>query len=487
MTSVRALLIIGVLAAQVASARAEGAEGAERRLIVREPVRREAPGGVSPILYLERCKGGCIIHQGANDARTNTSKIPKIAEARVGEFANLANQTGARADAEWNQIVACVKEVYSPYAVTVTDVKPPSTSSYHAAVVAGKPGDVGFANDILGVAPLASDCSAIDNVMSFTFANQHPAVGRVLNVCWTAAQESAHAFGLDHEYAFSNNRSACTDPMTYRNDCGGQKFFRNEPATCGETAARDCACGGKQNSHQKLLAVFGAGTPTTKPPTITLMAPRNGGMLGTDPVTATAGAQRGVARVEAWFNGFPWAAVPGAKFLLNGQPDPFTYEIAIPAALPDSIVDVKAVAYDDLGAATSSATVTVTKGSPCTTDERCATGQHCDAGRCQWPDPVGELGDACEYPQFCTSLRCDGTPGAQTCSLDCVVGASACPDGYACFARTTGSDDGACLPDDRAGCCRADRGGAGWLSAGALAAVVAAIGSRRSRRDRQRR
>ena len=42
--------------------------------------------------------------------------------------------------------------------------------------------------------------------------------------------------------------------MTYRNDCGGEKFFRNEIANCGETANRTCKCGGTQNSHAKILA-----------------------------------------------------------------------------------------------------------------------------------------------------------------------------------------------------------------------------------------
>ena len=76
---------------------------------------------------------------------------------------------------------------------------------------------------------------------------------------------NAHAYGLDHGYCrqrqLAVNHSACNDPMTYRNDCGGEKFFRNENANCGETANRGCV-----RRHAELalsLSVFGAGTPIT--------------------------------------------------------------------------------------------------------------------------------------------------------------------------------------------------------------------------------
>src|SRR5207237_9124223 len=133
-------------------------------------------------------------------------------------------------------------------------------------VIAGQPGDIGQANDVLGIAPLASDCSPQDNVISFTFANHHSPTDHALSICWTAAQESAHAFGLDHEFSFpggigggpalptggqsmaGDGVSACDDPMTYSTLCGGQKVFRNQTAKCGEYASRACTCTPTQNS-----------------------------------------------------------------------------------------------------------------------------------------------------------------------------------------------------------------------------------------------
>jgi hypothetical protein len=458
-----------------------------RRLAVDTPLERYATPNaqVSRTLYLERCRGGCQIHKGDNDARTNTSSIPLVQNAVVGEFANSARQTGAAADAEWGQIVQCMKEVYSPYNVVVTDVKPTPGSSYHEALVAGLPGDIGDNNDILGLAPLANDCSAIDNVISFSFANRHPPTGYVLNVCWTAAQESAHAFGLDHEYsflaAFAGRDSACEDPMTYRTDCGGEKFFRNQAAKCGETAARSCRCGTSQNSHQKLISVFGAGTPITGAPSVVLTAPMaSSGTLG-PVVSAQAGAKRGIARVEVFFNGFKWVETPGARFEVDGQPDPSTYNLLVPSALPDSIVDVEVVAYDDLNAATASPMVTVTKGGPCATAATCAIGQKCEAGKCFWDPPPGELGDSCTYPQFCKTGICRGTKEQLICTQACIPGvADACPVDFACV--SVSATDGVCFFASNAGCCSVDRSEQGWLVHGGIAAALLGLVMRRRRR-----
>jgi len=455
-----------------------------RRLAIDTPLHMYATPSapVSPTIYLERCKGGCLIHRGAvNDARTNTSTIP-IQDSTVGEFANSLGQIGTAADAEWGQVVQCMKEVYSPYNVAVTDVKPTSGASYHEALIAGLPTDIGQSNDILGLAPLAGDCSAIDNVISFTFANRHPPAARVLNICWTASQESAHAFGLDHEYQFvAGSASACKDPMTYRTDCGGEKFFRNEPANCGETATRPCKCGATQNSHQKLLSVFGAGTPITGTPTIALTSPPvSGGTLGRS-VTVQAGSKRGVVRVDLLINGYKWVEQPGAAFLLDGQPDPSTYAIVVPATLPDSIVDLQAIAYDDLDASAQSPVVTETKGAPCASAATCAKGQQCEAGKCFWDPPTGELGASCAYPQFCQSGICTGTKEQQICTQSCIPGvADGCPAGFSCVMSS--ATEGVCFFSSSGGCCSVDRSGQGWLVSGGITAVLLGLVRRRRRR-----
>jgi hypothetical protein len=469
-----------------------------RRLVVDTPRDRRATPlvQVSRTLYLNRCRGGCVITKGNNDAHNHVSSIPNPTAITPGpsftisEYRDVANRAGAGADAEWSQLVQCMREVYSPYNVTVTDVQP-ATAGYNEAIIAGTPNEIGQSQDVLGVAPLASDCSAISNVISFSFANAHGNIDRVNNICWTAAQESAHAYGLDHEYSFTtgnptNDHSACNDPMTYRNDCGGQKFFRNAFANCGETDRRACKCTATQNSHLKLLSVFGpsGAPPIVQAPAATLGSPAQTDALLGSTVVVTAGGQRGVARVELDFNGFKWVDAPGAMFAMRGQPNPSTYMITVPSSLPNSIVDVTAIAYDDLGTAAATTSVTVTKGGPCTAATACAPYQKCDGGRCLWDPPIGEIGDTCAYPQFCKSGVCSGAADQQMCTQTCIPGYVGCPAGLDCVGN--GPDSGTCLLSS-GGCCSVDRGGDRWGLPVGLGLVVLGLITRSRRSPRSRR
>ncbi len=449
---------------------------------------------ISPYIYLNRCTGGCSVQAGSmNDARTNTSTIPKMGAGCPGfptcvinEYQNADGQTGAAADAEWGELVQCLKEVYSPFAVTVTDQKPTNGVSYTMAVIGGNPGNIGLPNTILGIAPLAGDCSAQDNVISFSFANAHGTTDRVNNLCWTAAQEIAHALGLDHEYMFSDGTSACNDPMTYRFDCGGQKFFRNKAASCGELeGVRPCQCGGSQNSHVKIKGVFGEGTSLIPPPTEVVNSPVNrGAAIPMQIVGAQAGSKRGVAKVELWLNNYKWAEVPGALFGSQGQRNPSDYVLKFPPDVPDGVIDIQVKAADDLGLTTTSSTVTVTKGAPCASAATCAKGQKCEAGKCFWDAPVGKLGESCEYNQFCESGICLDTSDGGLCSSDCIVGVmDGCPADFECLAVGNG---GRCVPtDDGGGCCSVsdkDGGNMLWLHVGLSAMVFGFVVRRRQRR-----
>lgn len=464
--------------------------GAGPRLAVPTPIELYATphAQIAGTIYLERCRGTCTITQGPNDARALVSSIPMKPTSTIAEYKNGAGQTGPDADAEWDALVQCMREVYSPFNVRVTDVKP-TNETYHMAIIAGGPADIGFGPDILGVAPLASDCSPQDNVISFSFANAHQQTeftSRVNNLCWTAAQESAHAFGLDHQYEFlGDKRSSCNDPMTYRNDCGGQKFFRNASASCGEFQARACRCGSSQNSHVKLLTVFdpSGAAPLIQPPTVALTLPKATDTTLGSSVAADAGSKRGVSKVELFINGFKWAEVKGAAFGAAGQANPSSYPIPVPASLPNSIVDVKIRAFDDLGNFTDSAVMTVTKGAPCMTADTCAKGQKCEAGRCFWEPATGELGDECEYAQFCVSGICRGTAELQICTQDCVPGVSdACPSGYSCV--PTEANSGICFVADDGGCCSTSRGRAPWapIAIATLTLGLLVVRGRRRRR-----
>ncbi len=459
--------------------------GTSRVMVVTPTEGFAAPAGaVSGVIYLNRCSGGCMVTQSDhNDARNHLSTMIQPGTSVLTEFSNSAGQIGAAADAEWGQVVQCLKEVYSPFNVAMTDQQPPPTQTYTELMIAGRPTDLGFSNEILGIAPVHLDCNAYDNAIAFAFANHQAINNRVFGICWTAAQEAAHNFGLDHEFQFVDGQSACNDPMTYRTDCGGQKFFRNKAALCGENAARPCLCPGNQNSHQKLLSLFGEGTPLTAPPSVSVVFPGQGAMLSPGQVVQIkAKSQRGIARVELWLNGRKWAQVAGAPFGPSGQGEA-TYTIPIPQRVPDSVLDIVAKAFDDLGGQTESATVTAIKGSPCATADTCLMGQNCDAGKCYWDAPAGELGATCSYNEFCVTGLCAGDGSGDVCTQTCILGSGdACPGGFDCV--PTDDVNGICLRPEGGGCCQVDRssGAALWFH-GSIAAMVVVRLLRRRRRE----
>ncbi len=459
-----------------------GPIGTDRQVVydTRPPVPGTEQALVSPLIYLTRCIGGCTLTPSTDDdaSQNKISNLLASSQITLSEFAH--------GDQAWNDLVQCVKEIYSPFDVQITETRPAAGTQYHMAVIGGTNVE-GQRPDALGVAVVRTgDCAPRNNAVSLTFANSHQTGTQLVsNLCWTVGQESAHAFGLDHSFKWLDGRSTCNDPLTYQTDCGGQRFYRNDTATCGEFAKRECACGSTQNSHAKLLAVFGAnpGTPLIGPPTVQVTTPANGAQLGAV-VAANAGSKRGVAKVELLLNGFKWAEAKGALFGTNGQPNPSPYSLTVPTKVPNSVIDVVVRACDDIGQCADSATVTVTKGGPCADASTCLTGQKCEAGKCFWDPPAGEVGDACTYPEFCKTQNCQGPdPDSMICTQACVPGsADSCPAGLDCV--MTGAATGICYTkSDSGGCCSVGNdSGPSWLVHAGFGAVILGLLLRRRRK-----
>ena len=440
---------------------------------VTEPLSRERiQEGVAPTLFLNRCAGGCTINRGLEtDNRTHSSPIPNN-----GNVFTMSAFAGT--DAEWDELVTCMREVFSPYAVTVTDVQPPASEHYNEAIIAGYPQELNLGPEFGGIAPIGPGCIAVPHAMSFTFANLYVDAlqGAVLTneLCMTVSQEVGHTLGLDHQYELIDGTSACNDPMTYRSDCGGRRFFRDGKARCGEDVARPCRCSAIQQSHGLLEARWGPGTPTTFPE-ISIASPAPDTMITAAAlVSVVAGGGRGVAKVELYLNGYRWYELEGVPFGANGQPVS-TYRFTLGNDVPDGVIDIEAIAYDDI-AVSRAATITVTKGAPCASAESCAEGQLCENGRCFWEPPTGVTGERCEYPQFCVSERCQTLGDTSLCTESCQPTLdSSCGTGLEC------RDEGFCWPIETAGCCDAGNSGP-WAPFGGV--VVGYLMLRRRRTSR---
>lgn len=410
---------------------------------------------VSKIIFLNRCAGGCTIYPGWDDARDDHSSIASEV-SQISEF-----QHG---DQVWDAIVQCVKELYAPYDLTVTDVDPGENVFHHEAIVAGTWDEV-YHSPAGGVAP--SICHPNNNVISFTFANGWPA--NAIRICEIIGQESAHSYGLEHAYD-------CSDPLTYLPRCGRQ-FFRDRVTPCGEYAEADCYCGGTaQNSHRWLRTVLGANPIPVPGPEVEIVAPSAGAQVASGfSVAATALHMRGIGRVELHVNGTEYARVDGHPYTSAGE----AYWLETPADLADGVLDLEVRAYNDLGSETIAA-LTVTKGSPCGAAADCNPGQECADGRCFFPPATGQLGDACTDPAECISGVCPQGTEQGYCSESCFPSTTdpTCPAGWSCVEVAV--NEGVCWPaEGEPGCgCGARRGPGGGAVLFAIA-IAAVVGRRR--------
>jgi hypothetical protein len=461
----------GALAEQIMKAGEGPPSGGTRGYVAvpAEAFTAEAGTTVSPILFVNRCRGGCSFTKASlSDAISNQTIIGGVV---AGTRMNLSEF--AYDETVWNATIDCIKRVYQPFGVTVV-TDDPGAVAHHEAVLAGRASEMSI-NGALGIAPLdSSTCRPQNNVVSFSFANDHGP--SAVDMCWTVAQESAHAYGLDHEFE-------CSDPMTYLpiGNCPPQKYFRNLDAKCGEFSARTCICGGNtQNSFTRLLGTHGPGTMPIAPPVVDIQMPANGAtnLPATFSVYPTAIDPRGVNHLELFINGWKWAELPGVWQKAS------VYVLNLPGGVPDGVMDIKVRGCGDSGVCGEDM-ITVTRGAPCANADACLTGQKCEAGKCFWTPPTLNIGDACTFAQECLSEVCATVDGAQICSETCVSGPNdRCPDGFECQAPGLGQA-GNCAPisDDGGGCCStgaADRS-ALWVNL-ALGGVIGLMVVRRRRR-----
>lgn len=399
----------------------------------------------SRLVFLHRCPpSGCVVNQGADDdSRTNTSSISE-GQSTLSGF--------RQSDAVWNAMVACVRATYAPFNIGITDVDPGNQVPHFEHMVGGTPSelrsDIGNAG---GVAPFA--CAEIPNAITFTFDVYGPDAE---SLCWTASQEIAHAFGLEHEL---DNR----DPMTYLSG-PLPKRFQAVDAQCGEFAPRQCECTGRatQNSYMHILTMFGPGTPT--PPTVAIREPAAGTEVQPHfRLRADATDDVAVDRVEMLIDGVVVAETKAPPYVIIA-PDGI-------AAGPHTL-EVRAV---DVQGTPASTTIDIVMGPPCTASKGCTGDDVCVMGVClAGPDAPGGLGAVCQANTECISRSClANTEMERHCTEACDPAvAGACPSDFACLETTPGA--GVCWPSEGGGCC--DAGGSpvgpALFGAGVLALVL---------------
>ncbi len=409
-------------------------------------------GGFSHVIYMNDCRpGGCIVVPGDDDSRSNRSSIPQ-----------MTSQLDAwpHGDAEWDELVRCVRETYAPFDIQiVTD--DPGQASHFEVFVGGDPEDLQF-SDALGVAPFIPCGGIQDNVPTFVFANVD---NRTDVLCWAVAQETAHAFGLDHVLLRD-------DPMTYLTP-PYRKRFQNQAGSCGETMnePRECFCGdASQNSYAFLSATFGASNLPA--PGVVITSPHAGAwVVPGAPVSFTVDSLLAMQEVAL--------AVDGATTSSLGQP-PFAFNL--PLAMTPGPHQVRVRAVDQRGLE-GQAEVNVVVLGACGGGTTCGSGTVCLGGVCL-PDASqpGGLGATCETPVECGSGQCTATAeNGAACTAPCDDGRR-CPGGFTC----AGDGVGVCWPAGESGGCGAGGtggGGGGWI---VILGLTLAAGGRARTRARTR-
>jgi len=430
------------------------------------------PAVNSNVIFLNRCASGCLVRFGQSDSINDTWQL------NVGSGTLQPFQYG---DTAWGQVVACVRDVFSPFNVQITDVDP-GTAAHFEIMIAGRPADLGFGSGIGGIAPFDCSQSYIPNALVFDFANVWQ--GNVDEICATAAQEIAHAWTMDHV-------TEPSDPMTY-NPYSGVRYFK-DGVLCGSDCINPstqqldpngvapltgaqctnnvhvCSCHQStttQNDVSIITTLFGAGTLT--PPTVTIDSPTSGAVVQPGfAVHASVSDADGVGKAELRVDGTLAQTLTAAPFAFTA-----------PTTLAGGAHHVEVEGYDTHGAhATAAIDVMVV---PCTQPSDCPKATDtCVGGRCvPGPGTTGGLGQPCTANTDCASGMCASDGTQQVCVESCVPGMNQCPSGFGC--AMTGASQGVCFPgfdDGSGGLCSTTTGGP--ISLGLVLAAFVFIRRRR--------
>ncbi len=435
-------------------------------------------GAVVPYnkVYLNRCAAGCVIRPGSSSSLADTWGISSQRTLTAFPYG----------DAAWNEVVKCVKDVFSPFVVDIVDVSPGSTSHFEI-MIAGKSTDLGMSDTIGGVAPGSGSCTGyINNGLVFAFAKSYGdntantcGPSCVNELCSTAAQEIGHIWKrMDHV------RDA-SDPMTYFG-YNERRYFQNAASQCGSDCvdgvapggqtcsgtnnqSHTCVCGGQtQNSYDVVKELFGLGPGS--PPMVSITSPKVGENVkpGFSVVSVPTDDSGTVVKVELKVDGQVISTLTKGPYVFNA-----------PDTLGNGTHKVEIVAYDP-HQTPGTAKVDVIIGPPCKSESDCSMETDvCVGGRCVPGSGVnGGLGSTCGMSADCLSNQCASDGESMYCVEECEVGQ--CPSEFGCL--DTGAGQSVCWPgydDGSGGCCQSGKSGKG---SALLAFGVLVLACRRRRR-----
>ena len=199
-----------------------------------------------------------------------------------------------------------LQQYYNDFNILIAAQRPPEWLPYTMAVIGGTSGNAGQQNGVCGIANVACD-GAKRNHVSLSFPGSCGAAAE------TAAQESAHNWGLEHTDVKTDIMYPYLEGAgSFRSECMAISHATGSGTTqCGYVHKVYCPAGEgeQQNSHEELLGVFGPRVTDTTNPTIVSMLPEEGAVFTTADsfiVSATIADDSNYVGVKwTWLEGLP--------------------------------------------------------------------------------------------------------------------------------------------------------------------------------------
>jgi hypothetical protein len=397
-----------------------------------------------------------------DNSATNESQITRGTATIPAFDASPYAPAFTKASAE-TAVANYFSQYYADFNVQVVTTRP-SGVRYTMCLVGGSPNVLGIGGGAAGIAPL--DCGN-QNEPDITYAfssvldpsNTGSATESLKEIAVTAAQETAHSFGLGH--------TTDQNDIMYPQLTGTATGFAKGPQGLQNDGSGQCSSPSTtQDSHQMLLDVLGpsTGMPMTGPtPTVAFVTPTDGATVPLSFTITVAASEAGgsIAHVDITSSG---------QSLFSLTSAPYTKTVTAPQA---GMYQLTATAYDangNFGSATIN--FTADPNAPpqmtgCTHNSDCNSPLVCTNGMCQMPgtQPTGncsspcpsgqscqpdgtcapdmpmmpmpgQLGGACSDSQPCAgSGICATLDGKQFCTTECdPSSANACPSTLDCVA-----------------------------------------------------
>ena len=299
-----------------------------------------ATGGSYAGVIFVNFDGANLSLAGMDDSRTDTTSNSLLG----GAFA--AYGEGVKREAT----MQAVREDWSAFNVLVVDQRP--ASGDYTMNMTGPTNPYG--SNVLGIAPLDCQDQATHNNITFAFHSETDSHSASTHAT-TISQEVAHSYGLEHvnnPADIMNPTNAGADP-SFLDTCIAIVPDPNFGILCTTQHAAECGTGNEQNSYAELMTLFGPAVPDTQAPEVAITSPQDGDSF-------VAGDNFSID-VDATDDG----AVSSVELLVDGESQqtltapPWSFPVE---DIPAGEYELSAIATDESGNETASASVFITVG-----------------------------------------------------------------------------------------------------------------------------